>query len=111
MTTPQKEFTVTLPSVDNATPPNALTVGEITSLVFVIGGTNYAFPVPATTPVGASVTALFAALTPVFAPAAGTSYTADCFAVDSNGNGQLSNSLTWTQAAAVPAAPTNFSVA
>jgi hypothetical protein len=111
MTTPQKEFTVTLPTQDNNTPPATLTEGEITSLVFVVGTTNYAYAVPATTPVGAAVTVLFSALTPPFVPVAGTAYTADAYAVDANGDGAASASFQWTQAAPVPLAPTNLSVA
>ena len=111
MTTPQKEFTVTLPTQDNATPPDTLTVGEITSVDFVVNSATYSYPVPATTPVGATLTVLFTDLTPVFAPVAGTAYSADCFAVDAGGNGLLSASVNWTQAAAVPLAPTGFGVA
>lgn len=111
MTTPQKEFNITLPSQDNATPPDALTVGEITGLDFVVNGTTYAYAVPPTTPVGATLTVLFSALSPPFVPVAGTAYSADAFAIDSNGDGTPSATITWTQAAAVPAAPTGFSVA
>ena len=111
MTTPQKEFNTILPTQDNATPPNNLVAGQLTQLDFVVGGNTYSWPIPATTLPGAAVTVLFSATTPPFVPVAGTVYTADCFAVDSGGDGALSNSITWTQAAAVPAAPTGFGVA
>jgi hypothetical protein len=111
MTTPQKEFTVGLPTQDNATPPDNLTVGQLTALDFVIGGTTYNFPLAATLPVGSTVTVLFSALTPPFVPVAGTSYSADCFVVDANGDSALSNTATWIQAAPVPLPPTNLSVA
>ena len=108
---PQSEFTVTLPTQDDATPPNALTVGQITVLDFVVGANTFTWPVPATEAVGATVTVPFITLTPPFVPVAGTSYSADVFAVDASGNGLPSTSLTWTQNAAVPAAPTGFMVA
>ena len=110
--TVQSEFTLTLPTQDQAVPPNALVVGQITQLDFVVNGATYVWPVPAATAVGATVTVLFASLTPVFAPVAGTAYTADAFAVDANGNGVPSASVAWTQVAAAtaPAAPTGFKV-
>lgn len=113
MSTPQSKFTVVLPLVDNAIPPDALVAGQITSLVFAItAGTataDYSFPVPAADAPGATVVIPFASLTPAFAPVAGVAYSADVFAVDANGNGLPSASQSWTQAAPVPAAPT-FSV-
>jgi hypothetical protein len=111
MTAPQKEFNVTLPPQDNATPPDTLTAGEITSLVFVVGPDSYTYALPAGTAAGAAVTVLFSALTPPFVPVAGTAYSADSYAVDAGGNGALSNSVSWTQLAAAPLAPTNLSVA
>jgi hypothetical protein len=108
---PQSKFTVTLPTQDDATPPNALTVGQITALDFVVGANAFTWPVPATEAVGATVTALFSALTPPFVPVAGTTYSADVLAVDASGNGLPSTTITWTQNAAVPAAPTGFTVA
>lgn len=114
MTVPQSQFTVSLPSQDNAVPPNALAAGEITSLVFEItAGTataDYSWPVPATAAPGSTVTATFASLSPPLKAVNGVSYTADVFAVDANGNGTKSASASWTQFAPVPAAPTNFSV-
>jgi len=110
-TAPQSKFSLTLPTQDNATPPNTLTVGEITSLAFVVGANTSTWPVPATEPVGATVTAPFASLTPPFVPVPGTAYTADVYAVDVNGNGLPSASVSWTQSAPVPAAPTGFTVA
>jgi hypothetical protein len=110
-TTPQSKFDLTLPTQDNATPPDALTVGELTSLTFTIGSSNYTWPIPAATAVGAAVSVPFSALSPVFAPVAGTSYTAEVLATDASGNGLESAPITWTQAAPVPAAPTGFSVA
>ena len=112
MTTPQHDFTLTLPTTDNSVPPNALVAGQMTQLNFVINGVTYTWPIPATDLPGAALTVTFASLTPVFAPAAGTAYTADVFAVDANGNGTPSNTAAWTQIAAAtpPAAVTGFSV-
>jgi hypothetical protein len=105
----QTYFTVTLPTVDNT--GAALTAGQITQLVFQIGGTPYTYAVPAGTALGASLTVPFASLTPVFAPVGGTSYTADVEAVDAGGTGLPSSNVSWTQNSAVPAAPTGFGVA
>ena len=112
MTVPQSKFTVTLPTTDNATPPNALVAGQMTQLDFVVNGTTYSWPIPAATLPGAAVVVPFTALTPVFVPVPGTAYTADAFAVDSLGNGLPSNSQAWTEVAAptAPAAPTGFTV-
>lgn len=114
MSTPQSQFTVTLPATDNATPPAALVAGQVTSLVFVVtAGTasaDYSFAVPATAAPGSTVTAPFANLTPAFVPVNGVAYSADVYAVDADGNGLPSASIAWTQVAPVPAAPTGFSV-
>lgn len=110
MTTPQSKFTVALPTQDNATPPGAIVVGQLTSLVFAVtAGTataDYSFPIPAAQPVGSSVVAAFASLSPAFAPVNGVAYSADVYAVDAEGNGLPSLSISWTQVAPVPAAPT-----
>jgi hypothetical protein len=110
--TAQSKFTVTLPTTDQSTPPNALTTGQLTQLDFVIGTATYSWAIPATTEPGATVVVTFAETTPPFVPVAGTTYTADAFAVDAAGNGALSNSQTWTEAAAptAPAGPTGFTV-
>jgi hypothetical protein len=110
-TAPQSKFDLTLPTQDNATPPNTLTAGEITSVVFTVNGTDHAYTLPAGLAAGAAVVALFSACSPAFVPVAGTAYTADVYAVDANGNGIPSASIEWTQAAPVPLAPTGFSVA
>ena len=112
MTTPQHDFTLNLPTTDSSVPPNALVAGQMTQLNFGINGVTYMWPIPAATLPGAAVTVLFANLTPAFVPVPGTTYTADVFAVDANGNGPNSNTATWTQiaAATAPAAPTGFSV-
>ncbi len=111
-TTPQSGFTLTLPTQDTA--GNALTVGQITSVVFAITAgsatADYSVAVPATTAVGATISAKFASLTPPFVPVGNVAYTADVYAVDAAGNGVPSASISWTQVAAVPAAPTGFSV-
>ncbi len=107
MATPQHEFTVGLPTQDNATPPNTLAAGEITSVVFVVSGVNYPYTVPTGTAAGATLTVPFTAVG--FVPTNGTAYTADVYAVDANGNGTASPSVAWTQIAPVPSAPT-FSV-
>jgi len=108
MTTPQSHFTVTLPTTDNT--GAALVPGQLTGLVFTVGTSTYSYALPAGVAPGAGVTALFSALSPVFAPVAGTSYTATAEAVDSGGDGIASAAIIWTEAAAVPAAPTGFSV-
>lgn len=114
MGAPQTEFSLTLPTTDNATPPNALVAGQITSVVFtVMAGSaqaDYSFPVPATAAPGSVITAPFAKLTPAFVPVNDVDYIADVFAVDADGNGLPSASIAWTQTAPVPAAPTGFSV-
>jgi hypothetical protein len=117
MSIPQSEFNVTLPTTDNAVPPNQLVAGQMTQLDFVVtpaGGAaaTYSWPIPAATSPGASVVVPFANTAPPFAPVAGKTYSADCFAVDANGNGSLSGTITWTEAATPtpPAAPTNFGV-
>lgn len=114
MSKPQTEFALNLPTQDNAIPPGALVVGQVTSLVVEItAGTataDYTFPVPAGAAPGSAIVAPFADLTPPFVPVNGVPYTADVFAVDADGNGQVSASISWTQVAPVPAAPTNFSV-
>jgi hypothetical protein len=113
MTIPQSKFTVVLPTQDNATPPDTLVVGQLTSLGFsVSNGTStqvYVTALATSTP-GATVSALFANLVPSFVPVPGTTYSADVYAVDSGGNGYPSASVSWTQAAPVPAAPSGFSV-
>jgi hypothetical protein len=105
-TTPQSKFTVVLPTVDNAVPPNPLVAGQVASLVFVIDTVTYTYAIPAGTGLGATITVPFAGLVPVFVPTAGTAYTADVEAVDANGDSAPSASLSWTQSAPVPAAPT-----
>lgn len=107
--TVQTQFALNLPSVDNGTPPAALALGDVTSLTFQIDGANYSWPVPAATPVGGAVSVPFSALSPVFAPAPGSSHTADVFAVDSDGNGTPTASINWKQGT-VPGVPTNFGV-
>lgn len=114
--TPQHEFDLVLPSVDTATPPNALTVGEITNATFEVSGsdgskTTYQTAIPADAPVGSTVKVPFSSTTPAFVPVAGVTYTADAFVVDAEGTSKPSTSVTWTQiaAAAPPAAP-GFSV-
>lgn len=107
----QSQFSITLPSQDNA--GNALTIGQITGLVFeVVSGTPvvstpYAYAVPSSTPVGGSIVVPFSALG--FAPVGGQTYAADAYAVDANGNGIATPAITWTEDT-VPAAPTGFSV-
>jgi hypothetical protein len=114
--TPQTKFTVVLPTQDQASPPNALVVGELTQVDFdiTVDGvqTTYSAPLDPTDAVGASVDVPFTALTPGFTPVAGKSYVADSFVVDANGNGAKSSTVSWTQVAAAlpPAAPTGFSV-
>ena len=110
--TAQSKFDVTLPLQDQSVPPNQLVAGQITQLDFVVDGTTYSWPVPATAAPGSAVTVPFASTTPPFVPTPGSSHTADVFAVDANGNGAISNSITWTEVAAptAPAAPTGFSV-
>ena len=104
--TPQSKFDVTLPTQDNATPPDTLAAGQITSLTFVVNGVSYTWPVPAGTAAGAALVVPFSALTPAFAPVPGTAYSADVEAVDANGVGLPSTPMTsWTQAAPVPLAP------
>lgn len=112
----QSKFTVTLPTQDDAVPPNALVVGELTALDFeiTVDGvmTVYSVALSDVAAVGSVQEVLFTALAPAFAPVAGKAYSADCFAVDAQGNGLKSATINWTQNAAsgVPAAPTNFSV-
>lgn len=107
----QSQFNITLPSTDNA--GNALTTGQITALVFeVVSGspaasTPFTYAVPASTPVGGSVVVPFSAIG--FVPVGGTTYAADAYAVDANGNGIATPAITWTEDT-VPAAPTGFSV-
>jgi hypothetical protein len=99
------KFNVTLPTLDTA--GNALTTGEITSLVFVVNGNSYAATVAANTAPGAALVVPFASLLPPFVPGSAV-YTADVYAVDANGNGTPSASISFNTA--VPAAPTGFSV-
>jgi hypothetical protein len=110
--TQQTKFDLILPTTDNAVPPNLLTTGQMTQLDFVVNSATYVWPIPATTAPGAVITVLFASTTPPFVPVAGNSYTGDVFAVDVNGNGAPSGSITWTETAAPtpPAAPTGFTV-
>ena len=116
--TPQSKFNVTLPTQDTAVPPNALVAGELTQVDFEVtpaGGAKSVYSAaidPAALP-GATLEVSFTAVSPVFAPVPGTSYTADAFVVDASGQSQPSTSVSWTQvaAAAPPAAPTGFSVA
>jgi|SRR5580700_7608454 hypothetical protein len=109
-TTPQSKFNVTLPTQDNT--GAALAAGQITSLLFTVGTATYACPVASSASVpGAALAVPFSALTPAFVPVAGITYTADVQAVDAGGDGIPSASYSWTQAAAVPAACTNFSAA
>lgn len=111
----QKQFNVTLPSVDTA--GNALVAGQITQLDFVVTdgsapAVTYTYNVPAGTALGATLAVPFADVTPSFVPVAGQLYGADVFAVDANGNGTPSPAITWSQEAPppVPAAPTGFGV-
>ncbi len=110
MTVPQHEFDVVLPTTDQAVPPNALVPGQLTAVNFdiTVGTTKTTYSValdPALVP-GVTVKVPFTALP--FTPVAGTKYTADAFVVDAAGNGALSTTVTWTQAAPAtpPAAPT-----
>ena len=112
-TTPQSKFNVTLPTQDN-TGANLVT-GQITALLFTIGtappaSTASTYAVASSVP-GETLVVPFSALTPPFVPVAGTTYTADVQAVDAGGAGIPSANYSWTQAAAVPAACTNFSAA
>lgn len=115
--TPQHEFDLTLPSVDTATPPNALTVGELTNATFEVSGddgskSTYQASIPPDAPVGSTIKVQFSSTTPVFVPVAGVTYTADAFVVDAEGTSKPSSSYSWKQvaAAAPPAAPPSFSV-
>lgn len=110
--TPQKEFDVTLPTHDTATPPNPLVNGEVTSItieVTPLNGTKttYVADPSSLAGVGTVQQCLFTGLTPPFVPVAGTTYSADAFVTDDTGNSTNSPTVTWTQlaASAVPAAP------
>ena len=110
--TAQSKFTVTLPTTDQSTPPNELVAGQLTQADFVVGTATYSFALSSATLPGTIVVVPFADTTPVFVPTPGVQYTADAYVVDAAGNGALSNSVTWTEAAVptAPAAPTGFSV-
>lgn len=115
--TPQTKFDLTLPTADTAVPPNALTAGELTQVDFevTVDGvkTVYSAPIAADVQPGAALSVLFSAVTPVFAPVPGKTYSADAFVVDAAGASQPTGTVSWTQVApaAPPAAPTGFSVA
>lgn len=108
--TTQSKFALTLPTQDNS--GATLPPGTLTAVDFVVtpaGGspTTYTHALTGTNE-GAAIVVTFASLG--FTPVGGTSYSADAFAVDANGNGVPSATVTWTELT-VPAAPTGFSVA